>query len=271
MTAAERYTLKDLRELMARLRDPADGCPWDLQQKYRSIAPFTLEECYELADAIESNDRVQIRQELGDLLFQVVFYCQLAEEAGDFSWAEVVHDITAKLLRRHPHVFPDGSLSSRADADTDVAAVKSNWEAIKAEERAEKAQHSLMDDIPIAMPALNRAVKLQKRAASVGFDWSDAKAVFAKIDEEVAELQQEISAENPAAIADEFGDLLLAVTNLGRKLGVEPESALREANRRFERRFRWMESERGGQQGLKGLDNVQLEALWDSAKKNLSD
>lgn len=264
----ESYTLDDLRYLMSRLRDPDTGCPWDLQQNYKSIVPFTLEETYELADAIESQDISQIRQELGDVLFQVVFYSQLAEEAGDFSWAEVVHDITAKLVRRHPHVFPTGKLRDEQTLAIEIAEVKENWEQIKAAERAEKSQYSLMDDIPKALPAVNRAIKLQKRAARIGFDWPNSNAVFEKIEEEIAELKVEIANNDAARIDAELGDVLLAVTNLARKLGVDPEASLRAANRRFEGRFRHMEQSQAlSDRSLADMSAAELELLWLKAKQ----
>ena len=263
------YTFDDLRRLMRYLRDPEHGCPWDLQQTYRSIAPHTLEECFELVDAIESGDSDQIRQELGDVLFQVVFYSQLAEEAGDFQFAEVVDGIVRKLLRRHPHVFPDEVLTrpdrGRAASEPEI---KRRWEEIKAEERAGKAQHGILDDIPRALPALSRAQKLQKRAATVGFDWSSPEAVLAKLEEERAELAAALAAGDRAAQADELGDLLFVLVNLARHLGLDAETVLRGANRKFERRFRHMEST--AEKSLSELDPATLESLWEQAKTALS-
>ena len=264
MSVEKKYSIDDLRYLMARLRNPETGCPWDLQQNYQSIVPYTLEETYELVDAIESADIPQIRQELGDVLFQVIFYSQLAEEAGDFSWADVSHEITEKLLRRHPHVFPSGELHSVADQESDVAAIKESWEKIKEQERAEKAQTSLMDDIPKALPALNRAVKIQKRAARVGFDWSDINPVFDKITEEINELKAEIDLQSAEGIESELGDVLQAVSNLARKLGVDPEMSLRKANGRFESRFRHMEAH--SRNSLQDMSSEELELLWQQAK-----
>ena len=240
------YKLDDLLQLMARLRHPEHGCPWDLKQSYASIVPYTLEEAYEVADAIERGDFDHLPGELGDLLFQVVYYSQLAAEEGRFGFAEVVDGITAKLIRRHPHVFPDGDLYAAPDAQKlEEAAVKQRWEELKAEERAARAaapeQLSLLDDVPQALPALSRAAKLQKRAAQVGFDWPEALPVLDKVREELDEVLEAMSENDPQAIAEELGDLLFVVVNLARHLKVEPEAALRAANGKFERRFRFIE------------------------------
>ena len=240
------YQLPDLLHLMARLRDPQHGCPWDLQQDYASIVPHTLEEAYEVADAIESGDFEHLPGELGDLLFQVVYYSQLAREEGRFDFATVVDAITRKLVRRHPHVFPNGDLYGSPELPRlDEAAIKRRWEEIKAEERAEKAaapeQLSLLDDVPSALPALSRAAKLQKRAAQVGFDWPEALPVVDKVREELDEVLDAMSESDPQAIAEELGDLLFVVVNLARHLKVDPENALRAANGKFERRFRFIE------------------------------
>ncbi|OEO23977.1 nucleoside triphosphate pyrophosphohydrolase [Pseudomonas sp. J237] len=267
------YQLPDLLHLMARLRDPQHGCPWDLQQSYTSIVPHTLEEAYEVADAIESADFEHLPGELGDLLFQVVYYCQLAGEEGRFGFADVVDSITRKLVRRHPHVFPDGDLYATPGSVTlNDAEVKQRWEQIKAEERAERAsepqQLSLLDDVPAAMPALTRAAKLQKRAAQVGFDWPEALPVVDKVREELDEVLEAMSENDPDAIAEEIGDLLFVVTNLARHLKVEPESALRAANTKFERRFRFIEQAlRGTGRAIKNCDLEELDALWGEAKK----
>ena len=269
------YQLNDLLHLMARLRDPQHGCPWDLQQDYASIVPHTLEEAYEVADAIESGDFQQLPGELGDLLFQVVYYSQLAQEEGRFDFASVVDGITRKLVRRHPHVFPDGDLYGSTDIPRlDAAAVKHRWEEIKAEERAEKAaapeQLSLLDDVPAALPALSRAVKLQKRTAQVGFDWPDALPVVDKVREELDEVLVAMSEQDAEAIAEEIGDLLFVVVNLARHLKVDPENALRAANRKFERRFRHIEQAlREAGRPLDGCSLEELDALWEQAKKQL--
>ncbi len=267
------YKLDDLLQLMARLRHPEHGCPWDLKQSYASIVPYTLEEAYEVADAIERGDFDHLPGELGDLLFQVVYYSQLATEEGRFGFAEVVDGITAKLIRRHPHVFPDGDLYAAPDAARlEEAAVKQRWEELKAEERAAKAeapeQLSLLDDVPQALPALSRAAKLQKRAAQVGFDWPEALPVLDKVREELDEVLEAMSENDPQAIAEELGDLLFAVANLARHLKVEPEAALRAANGKFERRFRFIEQAlRDAGRPIENCSLDELDALWGEAKK----
>lgn len=267
------YKLDDLLQLMARLRHPEHGCPWDLKQSYASIVPYTLEEAYEVADAIERGDFDHLPGELGDLLFQVVYYSQLATEEGRFGFAEVVDGITAKLIRRHPHVFPDGDLYGAPDAQKlEEAAVKQRWEELKAEERAAKAeapeQLSLLDDVPQALPALSRAAKLQKRAAQVGFDWPEALPVLDKVREELDEVLEAMSENDPQAITEELGDLLFAVANLARHLKVEPEAALRAANGKFERRFRFIEQAlREAGRPIENCSLDELDALWGEAKK----
>lgn len=267
------YQLADLLHLMARLRDPQHGCPWDLQQDYASIVPHTLEEAYEVADAIERRDFAHLPGELGDLLFQVVYYSQLAREEGRFDFATVVDAITRKLVRRHPHVFPDGDLYGSPELPRlDEAAIKQRWEQIKAEERAEQAaapeQLSLLDDVPHALPALSRAAKLQKRAAGVGFDWPEALPVVDKLHEELNEVLEAMSENDPQAIAEEIGDLLFVVVNLARHLKVDPENALRAANGKFERRFRFIEQAlRDAGRSPESCDLEELNALWDAAKK----
>jgi len=269
------YQLNDLLHLMARLRDPQHGCPWDLQQNYASIVPHTLEEAYEVADAIESGDFDHLPGELGDLLFQVVYYSQLAQEEGRFEFATVVDAITRKLIRRHPHVFPDGDLYGSPELPRlDETAIKQRWEEIKAEERAEKAaapeQLSLLDDVPSALPALSRAAKLQKRAAQVGFDWPAALPVVDKVREELGEVLEAMSESDPQAIAEELGDLLFVVVNLARHLKVDPENALRAANGKFERRFRFIEQAlRDAERPIENCDLEELDALWEKAKKQL--
>lgn len=267
------YQLPDLLHLMARLRDPQHGCPWDLQQNYASIVPHTLEEAYEVADAIESGDFDHLPGELGDLLFQVVYYSQLAREEGRFDFATVVDAITRKLVRRHPHVFPDGDLYGSPELPRlDEAAIKQRWEEIKAEERAEKAaapeQLSLLDDVPAALPALSRAAKLQKRAAQVGFDWPEALPVVDKVREELDEVLVAMSENDADAIAEELGDLLFVVVNLARHLKVDPENALRGANGKFERRFRFIEQAlRQAGRPIENCTLEELDALWDAAKR----
>ncbi|MGE6791981.1 ATP diphosphatase [Pseudomonas guineae] len=267
------YQLNDLLHLMARLRDPQHGCPWDLKQSYATIVPYTIEEAYEVADAIERGDFDHLPGELGDLLFQVVYYSQLAREEGRFEFADVIDGITRKLLRRHPHVFPDGELyGAPGMAKLDEAAVKQRWEALKAEERAEKAsapeQLSLLDDVPVVLPALSRAIKLQKRAAQVGFDWPDALPVVDKVREELDEVLEAMSENDSEAISEEIGDLLFVVSNLARHLKVDPETALRAANGKFERRFRFIEQTlREAGRAMQDCALDELDALWGEAKK----
>lgn len=262
-----RYSLQDLLRIMQRLRDPENGCPWDLQQDFRSILPSTLEECYELAAAIETEDWPQVSDELGDLLFQVVFYAQLGREQGRFDFPDVVHGLASKLLRRHPHVFAGGEIEGVVEGDLDAAAVKQQWEAIKAGERARRSQHGVLADVPRALPALPRAQKLQKRAARVGFDWSDAREVLEKLDEERAELEAAMAGDEAAAIEAELGDLLFTAVNLARHLRVDAEAALRRASQRFETRVSDMEQQlqpAGGR--LEDCDSATLERLWQRAK-----
>lgn len=274
-----RYTLEDLQAVMARLRDPERGCPWDLQQDFHTIAPHTLEECYELVDAIERGDFTQIREELGDVLFQVIFYAQMGREQQRFEWDELVHNLVEKLLRRHPHVFPSGErpsgkLTSGALHDqvarvaTDVEQVHHTWERIKQNEREAKQQGGVLDDVPVALPALSRATKLQKRAARVGFDWENWQQILDKIREEQDEVVEAIAGGDRAAIQEEVGDLLFACVNLARFVDVDSETALRAANRKFEQRFRFIEAElaeRGQRPEDVSLDI--MDALWNEAKR----
>jgi ATP diphosphatase len=267
MTA--RYTLDDLQALMARLRDPERGCPWDLQQDFRTIAPHTLEECYELVDAIERDDFDQVREELGDVLFQVIFYAQMGREQQRFEWDELVHNLVEKLLRRHPHVFPKGTLrDADVRADADIAQVHQTWERIKQEEREAKQQGGVLDDVPVALPALSRSAKLQKRAARVGFDWDNWQQVLEKIREEQDEVVEAIASGDCAAIQDEIGDLLFACVNLARFVDVDSETALRGANQKFERRFRFIEAALTAE-GRKPeqASAAEMEALWLEAKR----
>ncbi|HGM5585724.1 nucleoside triphosphate pyrophosphohydrolase [Pseudomonas putida] len=266
------YTLDDLLHLMTRLRDPQYGCPWDLKQNYASIVPHTIEEAYEVADTIERGDFEHLQGELGDLLFQVVYYSQLAREEGRFEFDGVVDSITRKLIRRHPHVFPTGELYAPLDTPSlSEAQVKSRWEEIKAEERAEKSQPeqlSLLDDVPATLPALSRAAKLQKRAATVGFDWPAALPVLDKVREELDEVLQAMADGDADALEDEVGDLLFAAVNLARHLKQDPEHALRRANRKFERRFRFIEQAlRDSGRPIEDCDLDELDALWGEAKR----
>ncbi len=251
-----------LKQIMVRLRDPNGGCPWDVEQTFQTIAPYTIEEAYEVADAIERGDMAELKNELGDLLFQVVFHARMAEEKGLFAFDDVAMAMEDKLIRRHPHVFGE------EDAQSTGPAQKLRWEEIKAAERAAKAQHGVLDDVPVGMPALHRAAKLTKRAARVGFDWPSTDEVFDKLDEEVAELRAEIAAGDMAKAQDEVGDLLFVVANLARKLGVEPEEALRTTNAKFVRRFGFIEAElaKDGRTPEQS-DLVEMDGLWDAAKE----
>lgn len=256
-----------LIEIMAALRTPVTGCPWDLEQDFATIAPYTIEEAYEVADAIERGDLDDLRDELGDLLLQVVYHARMAEERGSFAFGDVVRSITTKLIRRHPHVFGP-------DAASDAGAVKKRWESIKAEERAEKSGRrgtepagSLLDDVPRVLPALNRAEKLTKRAATVGFDWPDTDAVLDKVREELDETAAAIGNGDKRAIQEEIGDLLFAIANLARHAGVDAEAALRDANLKFTRRFRHVEA-RAREDGVPlaeaGLER--LDGYWNEIR-----
>ena len=267
------YSLQDLINLMARLRDPQYGCPWDVKQNYATIVPHTLEEAYEVADAIERGDFDDLRGELGDLLFQVVYYCQLAREEGRFEFAGVVDGITRKLIRRHPHVFPTGDLYAPLETPRlSEDQVKHRWEEIKALERTEKAhvpeQLSLLDDVPAVLPALSRAAKLQKRAAQVGFDWPEALPVIDKVREELDEVLEAMADSDREGINEEIGDLLFVVVNLARHLKVDPENALRAANGKFERRFRFIEQAlREARRPIEDCSLEEMDALWGEAKR----
>ena len=255
-------SIDELLRLMARLREPKRGCPWDQEQTFASVAPYTIEEAYEVADAIERGDMVSLREELGDLLFQVVFHAQMAREAGMFDFDAVVGGIVEKMTRRHPHVFGEDTVKDAWDQTE-------RWEEQKARERSAKAdtESSVLDDIPQTLPALSRAYKLQKRAARVGFDWPRIAGVLEKVEEELAELRAEIGAGRPDRLADELGDLLFSCTNLARHAGVDPESALRAANAKFERRFRALEWEvRAGGHSPGELDLEALDAAWERVK-----
>jgi ATP diphosphatase len=270
MSSDPSLALQRLLDIMAALRHPQHGCPWDLQQDFASIAPHTLEEVYEVIDAIEQGTLDQLEAELGDLLFQIVFYAQLGRERGDFDFASVAQGIGSKLLQRHPHVFPDGTLASAGHKpELGAEDVAVTWEQLKQVEREQKQQGpaSRLDDVPLALPALMRAAKLQKRAATVGFDWKDHQGVLAKLHEELAELEQAIGAGQEAEISDEFGDLMFTMVNVARHLGLNPESALRAANRKFESRFRHVEAlARAESHNLQDLDEAALDAYWRRAK-----
>jgi ATP diphosphatase len=252
-----------LLEVMAALRTPGSGCPWDLEQTFQTIAPYTLEEAYEVADAVARGDLKHLKDELGDLLLQVVFHARMAEEQGAFDFGDVVEGISRKLIRRHPHVF--------ADAQGNTAeAVKGLWERIKAEERAERGEagpQGALAGVPVALPALSRALKLQDKAGLVGFDWNDPRAVLAKIREEADEIEAALDAGDKAHVAHEIGDLLFAVVNLARHMAADPEAVLRATNLKFERRFAAIESalaERGKRPQDATLE--EMDALWEAAK-----
>jgi len=245
--------------IMARLRDPQGGCPWDLEQNFRSIAPYTIEEAYEVGDTIERGDMPALKDELGDLLLQVVFHARMAEEAGLFDFEDVATAISDKMISRHPHVFADARVNS-AEAQTEA------WEAHKAAERRARGEDaSVIDGVALALPALLRAAKISRRAARIGFDWPDARAVIPKIAEETAEVEQAMTTgASPEALEEEIGDLLFAVANLARKLDVEPETALRRATAKFERRFRQVETM--AKEPDTGRDLDALESLWRQVK-----
>jgi ATP diphosphatase len=256
-------SIEKLLEVMENLRDPDTGCPWDLEQDFSTIAPHTIEEAYEVADAIEREDWDELRSELGDLLFQVVFYAQLGREQGLFSFDEIAGSIAEKLVRRHPHVFGDVE-------ERDARGVRGRWEDIKEQERADHDDQSALAAVAKALPALKRAQKLGKRAARVGFDWPDRHGATTKIHEELEELEAEVRGRDMARIEDEFGDLLFAVVNLARHLDVDAEQALSRANRKFERRFRAMETAiEGAGLDIRSLDLDALEARWLKAKKTV--
>lgn len=266
--------IRRLLEIMAALRTPGTGCPWDLEQDFASIAPYTVEEAYEVADAIARGDRVDLRDELGDLLLQVVYHARLAEEEGAFAFADVVEGITAKMIRRHPHVFG-------AARDLTPLQVKALWHEIKAQEKAAKAQArakaglppkaeetGVLAGVPTALPALTRAWKLQAKAATVGFDWQDARLVLDKIREETAEIEEALDSGEISAIREEIGDLLFIVANLARHVGADPEGCLQAANLKFERRFKGIEQAleaQGRSPAQAGLE--ELEALWQAVKR----
>lgn len=263
--------LQRLLAIMQRLRDPVHGCPWDLQQDFASIAPHTLEEVYEVIDAIETGDMPQLRDELGDLLFQVVFYAQLGREQGLFDFDTIAAGIGAKLVHRHPHVFPGGRFEADGAApEISPDEVVQNWESIKAEERQRKLggkPGSVLDDVPLALTALLRAAKLQKRAAGQGFDWRSADGVFAKVDEELAELRDAVAVGAKTDIDEEFGDLMFTLVNLARHLDVNPETALRAASRKFETRYRAMEKLlRAEGRAPRDLDEKELDEYWNKVK-----
>ena len=261
-TGRRRRGIEDLIGIMARLRDPEHGCPWDRVQTFRTVAPYTIEEAYEVADAIERGDLSDLVDELGDLLFQVVFHAQIARESGAFRFDDVVDAIAGKMVRRHPHVFGDVDDSIGVDEQSRA------WEEMKAAERsAGGGEGSLLDGVPVALPALTRAVKLQRRAARCGFDWPNPEEVLDKISEELGELREAVRAGGRREIDGEIGDLLFTVANLARHLGADPESAARAANEKFERRFRELERRAGaGGAPAEAPDPASLDRLWSEIK-----
>lgn len=283
-----RSAIDRLLSVMTMLRDKEHGCPWDLEQSIESLAPFTIEEVYEVVSAIEEGDMVELEDELGDLLFQVVFYAQLAEEQGHFNFSDIADAINRKLIRRHPHVFPKGRVDlfgQKSELSADEVVV--NWEAIKKIEREEKRvkrakergeggaeepteqASSILDDVPRALPALERARKLQKRAASVGFDWDELDSVIVKLREEIVEFEEAVAAKDEQAMHSELGDILFTVVNLARHSKIESEMALRSTNQKFERRFKWLEADLASRnKSVQEANLAELEALWQQAKDN---
>lgn len=248
-------------DVMARLRDPKRGCPWDIEQNFRTIAPYTIEEAYEVADAIARDDLPSLKEELGDLLFQVAFHARMAEEQGAFDFADVAQALADKMIERHPHVFSEAGDGRTAEQQTKA------WETMKAEKRAASGAPSLLHDVPMALPALMRAEKLTKRAARINFDWPSSAEVLEKLDEELAELKAAEASGDQEHIAEEMGDILFVMANLARKLKVDPEEALRRANAKFTRRFQYIETKLAerGRTGPQPLDD--MEALWLEAKR----
>lgn len=265
------YCLDDLLLLMRYLRTPERGCPWDLEQSFHTIVASTIEEAYEVVDAIENENFGQLKEELGDLLFQIVFYSQLGEEREYFNFHEIVDTLTQKLILRHPHVFPSGKLQLRPMGETSSSSeidVKGQWEAIKQQERKAKGWSGILDDVPAALPALTRAEKLQKRASQVGFDWPNAMGALEKIKEEVAELEEAIKQAHENAVTEEMGDILFSVVNLCRHLKCDPETTLRHANTKFTQRFQFVEKE-CAQKGRSVYSTPieELEEFWQKAKQ----
>lgn len=270
-----------LLEIMTALRTPKTGCPWDLEQDFKSIIPYTIEEAYEVADAIERNDMEDLRLELGDLLLQSVYHAQMASESGDFDFGDVVEGITTKMIRRHPHVFGTEDVSAEQYSAAGMA--KGTWEKIKAEEKSEQIEArkakglppksiktSILDDVPNTLPSLAVGVKLQQKASKVGFDWNDPKAVISKIREELDEVEAELKDNDKEKLTDEIGDVLFAMVNLARHLEIDPDTALRSTNQKFRKRFSYIEKNltKSGEK-IEDVDLDTMEDLWKRAKKEL--
>lgn len=253
--------IEELRTVMAQLRNPDGGCPWDLEQDFKSIAPYTIEEAYEVADAIEQGDMQALEDELGDLLLQVVYHAQMAEEKNIFNFDDVAAHVTAKMIHRHPHVFGEEKAASAKDVEGRI------WEERKAQESRKKDQESILDDVPLALPSVLRAHKLQKRAARVGFEWPEALQVLDKLEEEIAELRAAIKNQDQANIHEEIGDMLFCVINYGRMIGVDSETALRDVNNKFERRFRGIEKTlKAAGKTFDQTSLEEMEAIWVAEK-----
>ena len=261
------FDISDLLRIMERLRDPSDGCPWDVKQTFTSVIPHTLEECYELVDAIQQGDLPHVAEELGDVLFQVIFYSELGKELGAFDFHAVVEGIARKLLFLFPHVFAEGAVEGRVLGSITTDEVKANWEVIKRKEKVHSKNIGVLADVPKALPALSRAQKLQKRAATVGFDWGEVSGALAKLKEEMDEFQHAVRDNDGESMAEELDDLIFSAVNVARHLGYDAESVLRQANDKFEMRFSDMETaalEEGS--ALSDESNRQMEARWQSAK-----
>ncbi|MCX4025486.1 nucleoside triphosphate pyrophosphohydrolase [Endozoicomonas sp. SM1973] len=272
-----KYTTEDLLYLMQRLRDPELGCPWDIKQSYRTIVPHTIEEAYEVADAIAKQDYEHLEEELGDLLFQVIFYAQLAKEESRFNFESIVNRLVEKLIRRHPHVFPEGTLSSQRSPEEQISEqqIAASWEKIKTLEKQQaasvknKQEQYFIDEVPVGLPALIKAYKLQKQASKVGFDWDEVKLVIAKLKEELTELETELEVDNQHNIEAELGDLLFCCVNLARHLNVNPEQALEQTNNKFIKRFSWIEQQLTKQdKTLMDATLSEMDWLWNQAKEN---
>ena len=262
--------IQELLDIMQQLRDPESGCPWDREQDFSTIAPYTIEEAYEVADAIQHGRMDELKDELGDLLFQVVFHAQMAREQGDFEFGDVVDAVCDKMVRRHPHVFDDARAGDHAAGQIDNAEAQTEaWEHSKARERDDRGMQSLLDDVPRGMAELQRAVKLQKRAARVGFDWGSPEPVLEKFAEEVLEMREAMLGGRIEEMEDELGDLLFVIANLARQLKIDPAKALRRSNAKFELRFRAVEEAAGSRAALDRMDLDEMEVLWQQVKLRL--